>query len=247
MTSARISRRNALVSITAIASTPAVGLAAKRDSVLSEINEADLVDFFAAKRRGLIATRFIPANSKRATVMMKNLTDRRLGVRLPTTFAGIPILGQFGGGGMIGGGGMGGGGGMMGGFQNIDPGKVNRFKCTTVCLEHGKKEPHARAKYDIVPLNQFTDDKNVAEICYMLGFSGINQNAAQAAAWHFTDEMSWEELANKIGAEHLNGTVDPYFQPQQLRWGFAIASEAQRRAHLRAEARTKSLIDQGKE
>ncbi|HCK71991.1 MAG TPA: hypothetical protein DHW38_10480, partial [Planctomycetaceae bacterium] len=144
-------------------------------------------------------------------------------------------------------GGMGGGGGMMGGFQNIDPGKVNRFKCTTVCLEHGKKEPHARAKYDIVPLNQFTDDKNVAEICYMLGFSGINQNAAQAAAWHFTDEMSWEELANKIGAEHLNGTVDPYFQPQQLRWGFAIASEAQRRAHLRAEARTKSLIDQGKE
>ena len=111
MTSARISRRNALVSITAIASTPAVGLAAKRDSVLSEINEADLVDFFAAKRRGLIATRFIPANSKRATVMMKNLTDRRLGVRLPTTFAGIPILGQFGGGGM--------GGGGMGGYQAI--------------------------------------------------------------------------------------------------------------------------------
>ena len=106
MTSARISRRNALVSITAIASTPAVGLAGKRDSVLSEINEADLVDFFAAKRRGLIATRFIPANSKRATVMMKNLTDRRLGVRLPTTFAGIPILGQFGGGGMGGGGGF---------------------------------------------------------------------------------------------------------------------------------------------
>ena len=238
MTSARISRRNALASIAAIASTPALGLAAKRDSVLSEINEADLVDFFAAKRRGLIATRFIPANSKRATVMMKNLTDRRLGVRLPTTFAGIPVLGQFGGG-------MG-GGGMMGGFQNIDPGKVNRFKCTTVCLEHGKKEPHARAKYDIVPLNEFTNDKNVAEICYMLGFSGINQNAAQAAAWHFTDEMSWEELANKIGAEHLNGTVDPYFQPQQLRWGFAIASEAQRRARLREEARTKSLIDQGK-
>ncbi|MCH2611542.1 MAG: hypothetical protein MK006_10795 [Pirellulales bacterium] len=135
---------------------------------------------------------------------------------------------------------------MMGGFQNIDPGKVNRFKCTTVCLEHGKKEPHARAKYDIVPLNEFTNDKNVAEICYMLGFSGINQNAAQAAAWHFTDKMSWEELANKIGAEHLNGTVDPYFQPQQLRWGFAIASEAQRRARLREEARTKSLIDQGK-
>ena len=132
------------------------------------------------------------------------------------------------------------------GFQNIDPNKVHRFKCTTVCLEHGKKEPHARAKYDIVPLKDFTDDKQVAEICYMLGFSGINQNAAQAAAWHFTDEMNWEELANKIGAEHLNGTVDPYFQPQQLRWGFAIASEAQRRARLREEARTKSLIDQGK-
>jgi hypothetical protein len=78
----------------------------------------DTVEFFAAKKAGLIDVMFIPRSSKSANIMMKNRTKRKLSIRMPEAFAGVPILGQMGGMGMGGGGmGMGGGGGMppMGG------------------------------------------------------------------------------------------------------------------------------------
>ncbi len=145
-------------------------------------------------------------------------------------------MGMGGGGGMgMGGGGMGMGmgGGGMGGFQNIEPGKVRKFKVTTVCLEHGKKEPNPRVKYDIVPIESFTQKPEVIELCRMLGSGQLNQSAAQAAAWHFTDDLSWQQLVNKIGARHLNGTVDRYFHPNQVRLGMRYAQVAAHRAKLR--------------
>ncbi|MGY8732642.1 MAG: hypothetical protein ACKVK0_10915 [Pirellulales bacterium] len=78
----------------------------------------DTVEFFAAKKAGLIDVMFIPRSSKSANIMMKNRTKRKLNVRMPEAFAGVPILGQMGGMGMGGGGmGMGGGGGQGGGGQ----------------------------------------------------------------------------------------------------------------------------------
>ncbi|MBK96456.1 MAG: hypothetical protein CMJ79_12225 [Planctomycetaceae bacterium] len=120
----------------------------------------------------------------------------------------------------------------MGGFQNIEPGKVRKFKVTTVCLEHGKKEPNPRVKYDIVPIESFTKKPEVIELCRMLGSGQLNQSAAQAAAWHFTDDLSWQQLVNKIGARHLNGTVDRYFHPNQVRLGMRYAQVAAHRAKL---------------
>lgn len=120
-----------------------------------------------------------------------------------------------------------------GGFQNIDPGKVRKFKVMTVCLEHGKKEPNPRVKYDIVPIETFTKKAEVIELCRMLGSGQLNQSAAQAAAWHFTDGLTWPELVNKIGARHLNGTVDLYFHPNQVRLGMQYAKVAAHRASLR--------------
>ncbi|MAX21843.1 MAG: hypothetical protein CMJ60_06675 [Planctomycetaceae bacterium] len=134
--------------------------------------------------------------------------------------------------GMGGGGGMGMGGGGMGGFQNIEPGKVRKFKVMTVCLEHGKKEPNPRVKYDIVPIESFTKKPEVIELCRMLGTGQMNQSAAQAAAWHFTDGLSWPQLVHKIGARHLNGTVDRYFHPNQVRLGMQYARVASDRAKL---------------
>ena len=143
-------------------------------------------------------------------------------------------MGMGGGGGMgMGGGGMGMGGGGMGGFQNIEPGKVRKFKVTTVCLEHGKKEPNPRVKYDIIPIESFTKKPEVIELCRMLGSGQLNQSAAQAAAWHFTDDLTWIELVNKIGARHLNGTVDRFFHPNTVRLGMRYAQVAAQRAKLR--------------
>ena len=226
MSKSQIKRRVALFGIAANAIALPIAInASNRNGDSSPVTKQDFVDFFEAKKRGDIDVMFIPRNSKSANVIVRNKTNKGMKVRMPEAFAGVPMLGQMGG--------MGMGGGGMGGFQNIEPGKVRKFKVTTVCLEHGKKEPNPRVKYDIIPIESFTKKPEVIELCRMLGSGQLNQSAAQAAAWHFTDDLTWIELVNKIGARHLNGTVDRFFHPNTVRLGMRYAQVAAQRAKLR--------------
>ena len=54
------------------------------------------VDLFQAMADDLIEVQFIPRNSKQAKLIVKNKADQPLSVRLPATFAGVPVLGQGG-------------------------------------------------------------------------------------------------------------------------------------------------------
>ncbi|WP_372720754.1 hypothetical protein [Novipirellula sp.] len=80
-------------------------------------DDAIQAEMFAAMDAGQIDVKFIPINATKANVLVKNLTDKPMNLKLPAAFAGVPVLAQFGGGmGGMGGGGMGGmGGGGMGG------------------------------------------------------------------------------------------------------------------------------------
>jgi len=153
------------------------------------------------------------------------------------------------GGGMGGwGGGMGGWGGGMGmggmggmGFMNVPPEKVGKLKVTTVCLEHGKREPRAAMKYEIKPIEQFTDRKEVQELCRMLGRGMMPQRVAQVAAWHLANDMSWQELASKQ-LRFANGIRTPYFSSREIRAGMQVAAMATQLAKQRqSEAKQDSL------
>ena len=50
----------------------------------------------------------------------------------------------------------------------------------------------------------------------MLGRGEIDQPSAQAAAWHLTDKLSWQELVQKVRVKHFDGRVEMYFNQQQL-------------------------------
>jgi hypothetical protein len=81
---------------------------------------ASVPDLFEAEERQLVSLKYIPNDSKSAQIIVTNRTRRPLTLRLPASFAGIPLLAQMGGmGGM--GGGMGqagfGAGGIGGGPQ----------------------------------------------------------------------------------------------------------------------------------
>jgi hypothetical protein len=139
--------------------------------------------------------------------------------------------GGFGGGG-FGGGGFGGGGQFGGGgFFNVEPEKAKKVKVATVCLEHGKKDPHPNIKYTIKPIESFTKKQDVIEVCKMLGRGELDQVSAQAAAWHLANDISWVQLANKIGVKHINGSVEPFFQPRHI----DLAMRAAKAAEFRAE------------
>ena len=91
-------------------------LAVESQSATSPASSADL---FEAEADNLVTLKYIPNDAKSAQVIVVNRTNRPLTLRLPANFVGVPVLAQFGGGGMggMGGGGMGGGRGGMGGGQ----------------------------------------------------------------------------------------------------------------------------------
>lgn len=127
--------------------------------------------------------------------------------------------GGMGGGGM-GGGGMGGGGmggmGGGGGFFSIPPEKVVSLTMNAVCLEHGKQEPTSRSRYTLAPVSKFNDDPVLFQLLSKVGTGRVDSQSAQAAAWHLTDKMSFQDLAAKTN-ETLDGSEPTaYFTPEQL-------------------------------
>jgi hypothetical protein len=218
-----------------------------------QYNPADrTVEMFKAMKAGDIEVKLIPKDSTQARVFIANKTKEPLNVRLPDVFAGVPVLAQAPGGGALPGGGgghggndhgggntgsqgMGGGmggmgmGGMGGGMWNVKPENVGNFKVPVVCLEHGKHDPRPNIRYVIKPLEEFTDNPEVREVCKMLGTGRVNQRAAQAAAWHFANGMSWQQLATK-SIHSLDGSDRPYFSPAELRVAMELASAATRLA-----------------
>ena len=139
----------------------------------------------------------------------------------------------FGGGGGGFGGGGGGRGGGGGGVFNIGPDAVIKKSLTTVCLEHGKDDPNPRIPYELKPIESFTKDAKVVEVLGMLGRGEVSQEVAQAASWHLMDNLTWQELAAKIGVEHLDGSVEPFFTYEQV----AVAKELHAVVSRRIEER----------
>ena len=222
--------------------------------------DAKTVELFSAIENGEIEVKLIPKDATLATVIVKNQTKQPLSIKMPNAFAGVPVLGQddfggdFGGnngggagqnqgqgnqafgGGMGGmGGGMGGMGGMMGGMMNVAAERVQKVKLQTVCLQHGKKDPNPKVPYKLRPIESFSSDQNVHEVLNMLGRGEIDQVSAQAATWHLTDGLTAQQLASKVKVRHLNGTVEMYFNPIQMRKAAKIVQVAKTRAEKRGK------------
>jgi len=224
---------------------------AEKSKTNSPAAPAVSVDLFAGMDAGDLQVKLIPKNDHEATLMVQNKTKQPLSIKLPDAFVGTPVLAQaapingggitrnrtttngnnnnqnqnVGGGGGFGGQGGGGFGGGGGGF-NVAPEAVAKLKMPVVCLEHGKQDPAAHIPYEIRPLETFTKDPQVKALLTMLGQGKLDQHAAQAAAWHFANGMSWDELAAKK-IHHLGGRPDEqYFSPGEIQQALRIAAQA---------------------
>lgn len=142
-------------------------------------------------------------------------------------------MGGMGGGmGGMGGGGMGGMGG--GGFMSIPPERVVRVPYVASCLNHGKADPVPQATYQIVSVDSYTQDPVLKELITMVGTGRLNPQAAQAAVWNRTDNMSWQQLASKV-VHGPAGRKSPYFSPNDLRGAQLITATAIARIRERGE------------
>jgi len=125
---------------------------------------------------------------------------------------------------------MGGGGG----FFNVAPEKVGQVKVGLLCLEHGKKDPRPGVAYEIKPITALTSDPAVHELLKQFANDKYNQRAAQAAAWHLNNKMSWEELAAKV-IPHLNRPAERYFSMTELQAAMNVAKDAKMLAEKNAK------------
>lgn len=202
----------------AVAISPAmVGAepAKKEDAAKPKV---ETVDVFEAIKAGLIEVKYIAKNSTQANLVITNKTKRPLNVDLPEAFAGMPILAQG-----FDADNQGGGGGAAG--FNIAPEKVRRIKVKTLCLEHGKADPNPRVAYEIRPIEDLTTKPEVIALVAHYARGDINVKAAQAAAWHLENGLSWRELAAKE-IKHLRGPSDPYFTRSELAGAMKLAKAA---------------------
>ena len=224
------------------------------------------VDLFDAMKSGDVEVKYIAKNSREGQLLVENNTGLPLTVKLPDAFVALPVLAQaaaagggnrnrsggnnnqnqsVGGGGGLGGGGNRGGVGGGGAF-NIAAEKAAEFNVDTVCLEHGKKEPNAHVPYEVRPIETFTSDANVQELCKMVGAGNIDQRAAQAAAWHLANHMTWEQLIGKK-IHHLLGGDEAYFTEAEIRTAMQLTDRAMKAAEARqSEGSTTSALDTAK-
>jgi hypothetical protein len=240
-----------------------VPLAAKTPA--AQPDQANAVDLFQAIDNGQVDVKVIPKDSSQLRVMIENKTDKPLTVMLPGAFAAVPILAQAAafapaaargaarnqqpqavGGGMPGGGmpggGMPGGGGRgvgAGPLMNIAPEKVGQLMAVaTVCLDYGKGEPRAAIPYAIKPIDGYTTQPGIREVCEMLGKGEIKQRVAQVCAWHLNNGLSWEKLAAKQ-LRFADGSSRPYFTSKEVQAAVKASDAAVQAAKQRAKGKDK--------
>jgi hypothetical protein len=109
-------------------------------------------------------------------------------------------------------------------FFNVPPEKVGQVKLEAICLDHGNPNPRAAMKYEIRPISELAGKQGLAEVLESLGRGEIDHTAAQLAAWHLSNDMSWEKLAGL--REHQPLVTKPTYTKKEIEAGKKAAQKA---------------------
>lgn len=139
-------------------------------------------------------------------------------------------------------GGAGNGPGAGNGFFSVPTDKIIRVAYRSVCLEHGKPDPSPRMTYRLGKVEEFSDDPVLAEILKIVAGGEEVPQAAQAAAWHVANKMSWKQLGEK-NISHVGRPATRYFTAETLTRAKAIHATAVARANEREAASLKTASD----
>ncbi len=218
--SMRIQPIAAVAVLASLALVAAAAIAAKPQSLPA----AEKVALFNAIDNGQIEVKLTVEDDQEARVVARNLTDKPLTIEMPEAFAAVPILAQN----------QGGGGG--GDFLNLPPEKFASTKVNFICLEHGKPNPRSDMKYEIKPIETLSTDPRIPKLIAANSQGKVSHAAAQAAAWHLQNEMSWKQLAAKQ-RKRLGGGSEPYFSRSQLEQAVRLVAHLDKITASGAEAK----------
>jgi len=128
-------------------------------------------------------------------------------------------------------------------FFSVPAEKVISLPFQSVCLEHGKQEPNSSSKYTLIPVPKVSTDPVLYQLLAAVGTGKVDAQAAQAAAWHLANKMSFEQLAEKTNAPLPGLPGAPYFTREQLQTAKDLIEQATEKAAetASAPAETKNL------
>jgi hypothetical protein len=115
------------------------------------------------------------------------------------------------------------------GIFSVPPQKTVQVPLKTLCLAHGRPEPRSRMKYQLVKLEDYTNDPALQETLKLYAAGEADLQTAQAAVWHLTDKMSWEDLRSKE-IDRLGG-VEPlsYFSQKEVDGAESLIEKVQQK------------------
>lgn len=116
------------------------------------------------------------------------------------------------------------------GIFSVPPEKTVQIGLRTVCLSHGRPNPRPKLTYQLVRLEDYTNDGVLQEALKLFAEGGIDLPTAQAAAWHLTDKLSWETLRAKQIEQWGGLDPVPFFSEDELARAENLVQQARRRA-----------------
>jgi len=122
--------------------------------------------------------------------------------------------------------------------------KIVQVQFNSVCLNHRNPTPRPAMEYKLVPVETYTEDPVLQELLANVGTGTVDRGTAQAAAWHLTNKLSWEQLAAH-SLEFIGGRREAIFSRKQIEEAMSLIKQAelksQERAKIAAAAATKKL------
>ena len=118
---------------------------------------------------------------------------------------------------------------MGNGFFSVPPQKTVQVPLKTVCLAHGKPDPRQRMKYQLVKLEDYSNDLVLHETLKLFASGATETETAQAAVWHLTDKMSWSDLKAKQ-IERIGLDPVPYFNEKHVDAAEKLVDQAREQA-----------------
>ena len=190
----------------------------------------DTVSVLQAKKSGDLATELRGAGETKVQISLKNTSNRKLKVVLPPGLVASSVTAQRGGGGFqsMGLGSVGNLPGSFGefrkpsdagttGFRSVTvSGQLNEDRVVTipvgqtveitlpsVCLNYGVRTPNIRDKFELVDVDDYTNDPRVRKALRSLATFGTSQGVAQAAMWRVCNDVPFETILQTM-SKNLN-------------------------------------------
>lgn len=108
-------------------------------------------------------------------------------------------------------------------FFSIPPEQIVQLELNSVCLEHGKPDPHPKMTYALQRVEHFAKNDQLHALLAGYHPKKIDRAAMQAAAWHLLSDLQWEQLAALRDGVGVKSAV---FSRRQLKQAQTLIKQA---------------------